>query len=146
MLLKKDSASWTFNWFFMTPSIATKFQYINSPFIFFVTHYMFRPLRAIFRWDIQLDILRTILIQRIRCTYTIWCIDVICCTLVLWLIVLIQDRLCGLVVRVLDYRSEGPGSILATTRKKNVVGLERGPLSLVSTTEELVDRKVAAPI
>jgi hypothetical protein len=28
---------------------------------------------------------------------------------------------------------------------KQVVGLERGPLSLVSTTEELLDRKVAAP-
>jgi hypothetical protein len=27
---------------------------------------------------------------------------------------------------------------------KKVVGLERGPLSLVSTTEELLDRKVAA--
>jgi hypothetical protein len=26
------------------------------------------------------------------------------------------------------------------------VGLERGPLSLVSTTEELIDRKVAAPV
>jgi hypothetical protein len=26
-----------------------------------------------------------------------------------------------------------------------VVGLERGPLSLVSTTEELLDRKVSAP-
>jgi hypothetical protein len=30
-------------------------------------------------------------------------------------------------------------------KKKTVVGLERGPLSLVSTTEELLDRKVAAP-
>jgi hypothetical protein len=30
--------------------------------------------------------------------------------------------------------------------KKQVVGLERGPLSLVSTTEELLDRKVAAPV
>jgi hypothetical protein len=29
---------------------------------------------------------------------------------------------------------------------KEVVGLERGPLSLVSTTEELLDRKVAAPV
>jgi hypothetical protein len=29
--------------------------------------------------------------------------------------------------------------------KKNVVGLERGPLSLVSTTEELLNKKVAAP-
>jgi hypothetical protein len=26
------------------------------------------------------------------------------------------------------------------------VGLERGPLSLVSTTEELLDREVAAPV
>jgi hypothetical protein len=58
---------------------------------------------------------------------------------------LIVDRLCGLVVRVLDYRSGGPVSIPGTTRKK-VVGLERGALSLVSTTEELLDRKVASPV
>jgi hypothetical protein len=58
-----------------------------------------------------------------------------------------SDRLCGLVVRVLGYRSGGPGSIPCTTRKKmRVVGLERGPLSLVSTTEELLDRKVAAAV
>jgi hypothetical protein len=55
------------------------------------------------------------------------------------------DRLCGLAVRVLGYRSGGPGSITGTTKKK-VVGLERVPLSLVSTTEELLDRKVAAPV
>jgi hypothetical protein len=30
--------------------------------------------------------------------------------------------------------------------KKKVVGLERGPLSLVSTTEELLDRTVASPV
>jgi hypothetical protein len=29
---------------------------------------------------------------------------------------------------------------------KKKVGLERGSLSLVSTTEELLDRKVAAPV
>jgi hypothetical protein len=48
----------------------------------------------------------------------------------------------------------GPGSIPGTTRfswggggeRKQVVGLERGLLSLVSTTEELLDRKVAAPV
>jgi hypothetical protein len=57
-----------------------------------------------------------------------------------------SDRLCGLVVRVLGYRSGSPSSILGTTRKKKVVGLERGSLSLVSTTEELLDRKVAAPV
>jgi hypothetical protein len=57
-----------------------------------------------------------------------------------------SDRLCGLVVRVLGYRSWGPGSIPGTNRKKKVVGLERGPLSLVSTTEELLVRKVAAPV
>jgi hypothetical protein len=56
------------------------------------------------------------------------------------------DRLCGLVVRVLGYRSGGPGSIPSTTRKKKVVGLERGPLSLVSIIEELLDRKVVAPV
>jgi hypothetical protein len=58
------------------------------------------------------------------------------------------------VVRVLGYRSGGPGSIPGTTRfsekkkkeKKTVVGLERGPFSLVSTIEELLDRKVAAPV
>jgi hypothetical protein len=33
-----------------------------------------------------------------------------------------------------------------TTQKIKVVGLERGPLSLVSTTEELLDRNVAAPV
>jgi hypothetical protein len=57
-----------------------------------------------------------------------------------------MDRLCGLVVRVLGYRSGGPGSIPGTTKKKKVVGLERGPLTLVSTSEELLDRKVAAPV
>jgi hypothetical protein len=30
--------------------------------------------------------------------------------------------------------------------QKKIVGLERDPLSLVSTTEELLDRKVAAPV
>jgi hypothetical protein len=57
-----------------------------------------------------------------------------------------MDRLSGLVVRVLGYRSGGPGLIPGTTRKKKAVGLERGPLGLVSTTEELLDRKVAAPV
>jgi hypothetical protein len=57
----------------------------------------------------------------------------------------LTDRLCGLVVRVLGYRSGGLGSIPGTTKKKVMV-LERGPLSLVSTTEELLDRKVAAPV
>jgi hypothetical protein len=63
----------------------------------------------------------------------------------LLLYIFLFDRLCGLVVRVLGYRSGGPGSIPGTSRKK-VVGLKRGPLSLVSTTEELLDRKVAAPV
>jgi hypothetical protein len=45
----------------------------------------------------------------------------------------VGDRLCGLVVRVPGYRSRGPGSILGSTRLSD--GLERGPLSLVSTIE-----------
>jgi hypothetical protein len=44
------------------------------------------------------------------------------------------DRFSCLVVRVLGYRFGGPGSIPSTTRKK-AVGLGRGALSLVSTTE-----------
>jgi hypothetical protein len=45
------------NWFLMTPSIATKFQFVNSLFLFFIfTHHMFWPLQAIFRWDIQLHV------------------------------------------------------------------------------------------
>jgi hypothetical protein len=56
-----------------------------------------------------------------------------------------SDRFCGLVVRVLGYRSGGPVRFPSLPEKK-VVGLERGPLSLVSTTEELLDRKVAAPV
>jgi hypothetical protein len=39
-----------------------------------------------------------------------------------------------------------PGFDSRYYQKKNVVGLERGPLSLVSTTEELLDRKVTAPV
>jgi hypothetical protein len=30
--------------------------------------------------------------------------------------------------------------------EKKVVGLELGPLSLVSTTEEIIDRKVTVPV
>jgi hypothetical protein len=44
-----------------------------------------------------------------------------------------------------DYRSRGP-EFESRALQKKVVGLERGPLSLVSTTEELLDRKVAAPV
>jgi hypothetical protein len=57
----------------------------------------------------------------------------------------IQDRLCGLLVRVLDNRCRGLGFDSRALQKK-VVGLKRGPLSLVSTTEELLDRNVAAPV
>jgi hypothetical protein len=46
--------------------------------------------------------------------------------------------------------SSGQSSWLQIRRpgfdSRQVVGLERGPLSLVSTTEELLDRKVAAPV
>jgi hypothetical protein len=36
--------------------------------------------------------------------------------------------------------------IWETKVTKKVVGLEQGPLSLVSTVEELLKRKVAAPV
>jgi hypothetical protein len=46
------------------------------------------------------------------------------------------DCLCGIVVRVPGYRSRGPGSIPGTNNFS-----ERGPLSFVSTIEELFERK-----
>jgi hypothetical protein len=52
-----------------------------------------------------------------------------------------RDRPCGLVVRVPGYRSWGLG---LDSRHYHIfweVGLERGPLSLVSTIEELLGRK-----
>jgi hypothetical protein len=45
-----------------------------------------------------------------------------------------------------DTTDAGVPSSIPGQYKKKVVGLERGPLSLVSTTEELLDRKVAAPV
>jgi hypothetical protein len=36
--------------------------------------------------------------------------------IILIIVVIIIDRLCGLVVRVLGYRSRGPGSIAGATR------------------------------
>jgi hypothetical protein len=58
-----------------------------------------------------------------------------------------EDRFCGLVVIVPDCRSRGPG--FYSRRYQifwEVVGLEQGPLSLVRITEELLERKVAAPV
>jgi hypothetical protein len=54
---------------------------------------------------------------------------------------LISDHLCGLVIRVPGYRSRSPG--FDSRRYQvfwEVVGLEWGPLSLVSTIEELLGR------
>jgi hypothetical protein len=55
-----------------------------------------------------------------------------------------SDRLCGLVVKFLATDPEARVRFPALPEK--VVGLERGPRSLVSITEELLDRKVAAPV
>jgi hypothetical protein len=43
-------------------------------------------------------------------------------------------------------KSDPEARVRFTALPKKIVGLERGPLSLVSTTEELLDRKVAAPV
>jgi hypothetical protein len=56
----------------MMPSIATKFQYINSPLYFFPLTTCFGPYRpssgGIYNWCLQ----GLFLLQRIRCTYTTW--------------------------------------------------------------------------
>jgi hypothetical protein len=58
-----------------------------------------------------------------------------------------RDRLCGLVVKVPGCKPRGPGY---DSRRYNIlyvaVGLERGPPSLVRINEELLERKVAAPV
>jgi hypothetical protein len=51
--------------------------------------------------------------------------------------ILILDRLCGLLVRVPGYRSRGLG--FDSQIFLEVVGLERGPLSLVRIIEELLE-------
>jgi hypothetical protein len=57
-----------------------------------------------------------------------------------------NDCLCGVMVRVPGSGSRGPGF---NSRRYQIfckiVGLERGPLSLVRIVEELLERKVAAP-
>jgi hypothetical protein len=54
----------------------------------------------------------------------------------------LTDRLCGLVVRVPGYRSRGLGFDSRRYQMLlKVLGLERGPLSLVTTTEELLELK-----
>jgi hypothetical protein len=56
----------------------------------------------------------------------------------------IPNNLALLTIRIISFRR--PGFDSQHYQKKKVVVLERGPLSLVSTTEELLDRKVAAPV
>jgi hypothetical protein len=51
-----------------------------------------------------------------------------------------SDRLCGLVVRVSGYRSRGPRFDSRPYHIfREVRGLERSPLSLVRTAEELLE-------
>jgi hypothetical protein len=52
-----------------------------------------------------------------------------------------------LVVRVSGYKSRGPGFDCRRYQILwEVVGLERGPLSLLRIIEELLERTVAAPV
>jgi hypothetical protein len=67
-----------------------------------------------------------------------------------WLLICnygVWDRLCGLVVGVPGCVSWGPAfDFLSYQIFWEVMGLEQGPLSLVSTIEELLTEKVAAPV
>jgi hypothetical protein len=62
------------------------------------------------------------------------------------ILLLLLGRLCGLVIRVPGYRSKGPGF---DSRHYQIfwitVGLERGPLGFLSTTEELFGRNSSGP-
>jgi hypothetical protein len=53
-----------------------------------------------------------------------------------------MGRPCGLVIRVPGYRTRNPGSIPRRYQIScEVMGLERGPLSLVNTIEDLLGRE-----
>jgi hypothetical protein len=55
---------------------------------------------------------------------------------------MLNRRLCGLVVTVSECRLRGPGFDFQRYQIFSVtVGLERGPLSLMSINEELLERK-----
>jgi hypothetical protein len=56
-------------------------------------------------------------------------------------------RLCGLVDRVSGYRSRGPGFCYRRCHIfAEIVGQERGPLSLMRITRSCLNGKVAAPV
>jgi hypothetical protein len=63
---------------------------------------------------------------------------------------LLEGGLCCLVILTLisEFLATDPEARVRfpALPEKKVVGLEQGPLSLVSTTEELLDRKVAATV
>jgi hypothetical protein len=44
------------------------------------------------------------------------------------------------------YRSRGSGSILGAARFPEMCGSETGPLSLVNTIEELLERKISGSV
>jgi hypothetical protein len=56
------------------------------------------------------------------------------------------DRLCGIVVRAPWLQIQRSGFDSRRYRIFREVTGERGPLSLVSTIEEVLERKVAAPV
>jgi hypothetical protein len=59
----------------------------------------------------------------------------------------VEDRLFGLVVRVPGCRQRSPGFDSQRCQIFWIaVGLEQDPLSLVRINEELLERKVAAPV
>jgi hypothetical protein len=63
-----------YNWFLMVPSIATKFQYVNSPFFIFPSYslHVSAPTgHPQVRYTISF-FQGLFLLQRIRCTYTTW--------------------------------------------------------------------------
>jgi hypothetical protein len=61
--------------------------------------------------------------------------------------ILAVENLCGLVIRVPGYRSRGPGFDFQRYHIFCIViGLEHGTFTLVSRNEELLEKKIVAPI
>jgi hypothetical protein len=71
----------------------------------------------------------------------------VCYLIYILILRIVGKTFLGLVVRVSGWKSGGPGFDSRRYKIFRVaVGLERGPLSLLSINEEPIERKVTAPV
>jgi hypothetical protein len=92
------------------------------------------------------------IVYNINCIVIVFCYYIVHCVVLSYYYCYTDFNVYCIVIvlcyydRLLATDTEARVRFPALPKKKRVVGLERGPLSLVSTTEELFDSKVAAPV